>query len=238
MDRDERVQPGACAATDKHLLVVERLGVGLYRGQFDPLPPLPDEPDVVFEEVPVEPDVVGLPDAPPADEVVALGSEVVLTGGTDVVPSEVPSGVPVGSPVVVPGEVSSPDGTLPVLPGNGIGAPVPVPVVELTPEAPPLVLPSPSPLPPLAEADAVLVELSSLTEPRAVLRAGAVLLCVVLGERGAEAAERAMPAPAGLVASVAAPVGAVAVGELTGAGAGAREACRTAWACRAGAESV
>jgi hypothetical protein len=59
-----------------------RLGVRLYRGQFEPLPALPEEPDAVFESVPVEPLTGGLPAEPPADEVAAFGSEVVLTAGT------------------------------------------------------------------------------------------------------------------------------------------------------------
>ncbi len=235
MDRDERIEAGACAATDEHLLVVERLGVDLYRGQFDPLPPLPDEPEAVLEEVPAEPEVVGLPDAPPADEVVALGSEVVPTGGHEGEVLEVPFGDPVESPVLVPGEVSSPDGTLSVLPGSGSGTPVPVPVVALTPDAPPLVLPSPSPLPPLAEAEPLDVEVSLATEPFAPLRAGAVLLSLAPAERVALAA---VPAAVGYVAPVAAPVGAVAAGEPAVVGDGAGEACRAAWACRTGAESV
>jgi hypothetical protein len=58
-----------------------RLGVKLYRGQFEPLLPPPEVPDPVFEEEAVEPVTGELPAEPPAEEVVAFGFEVVLTGG-------------------------------------------------------------------------------------------------------------------------------------------------------------
>jgi hypothetical protein len=81
VDRDERVQARTRAAPDEQLLVVERFRVRLYRDQLEPLLPLPEEAAPVLESVPVELVTGGLPADPPAEEVVALGPEVVLTGG-------------------------------------------------------------------------------------------------------------------------------------------------------------
>lgn len=178
--------------------MIERLRVGLglsYSDQFDPLPPLPEEPDALFEEVPVEPDVVGLPEEPLADEAVAFGSEVVVTGGIEGALDVVPSGVPLEPAPAGPVGVLSPDGTEAVLPGSGVGTPTPLSSgVEPALTAPSTLLASPDPsaLPPVAGVEPV-VELTCVTEPLAGLADEGALRVAGPRDPATAMSERATP---------------------------------------------
>jgi hypothetical protein len=225
VDRHERVQARARAAPDEQLLVVKRVGVRLYRDQFEPLLPLPEEVDPVLESVPVEPVTGGLPAEPPAEAVVALGSEVTLAGGTEVVPGwplAVPVEPSVGSvPVVVPsvlGVVSEPV----------VGAPASV-GIELPPSAVPSV-PSPRPPPPVGGTDSLTLEVSCFTRPTADFEV-AGLVTEVLCECDLVTAVRAGLAAAvgSVLLELALWAAAVAAGSAVDVAAGAAAAaCRAA----------
>jgi hypothetical protein len=224
MDRDEREQPGAHATPHEHLLVVQRLGIVRYRGQFgsEPLLLPPAEP----VEVADEPEAVGLPDPPPAEEEVAFGSDVEVTGG--VAGLSEPSPVPL-LVLPLPVELSPPDGRMPlvvdgvveaVVPGSVVVEPVPVlsPVVPSSP--------APTPFPPVVGASFSAAEVSCATALLRFVPRGACLPDEVRG-RDAMLAERAAAATAGYVCPLGALLLAPALGDAAALATGVVPTWRT-----------
>lgn len=144
--------------------MVERLGirrwVRLYRGQLEP----PEGAEPAFEYVLVELMTGELPDEPPAEEVVAFGSDVGLRVGTDELLVDPPAAVPVELPSLpVPVDVLTPSGVVSGVPVTVVTAPDSV-GAEL-PSVVPLVgsVPSPSVLPPVVGVELSPAELSCLS---------------------------------------------------------------------------
>ena len=226
MDRDEREQTGAHATPHEHLLVVQRLGIVGYRGQFgsEPLLELPAEEPVAVAD---EPEVVGLPDPPPAEEVVAFGSDVEVTGGVGELSEPSPSLLLVlPSPV----ELSPPDGRMPlvadgvvevVVPGSVVVVPVPVPS-PVVPSSP-----VPTPFPPVVGASFAAAEVSCATVLLRFVPRDACLPDEVRGRDAILLAERSAAATVGYVCPLSAAWLSPALGDAAALATGVVPAWRT-----------
>jgi hypothetical protein len=184
--------------------VVQRLGIVGYRGQFgsEPLLELPAEEPVAVAD---EPEAVELPDPPPAEEVVAFGSDVEVTVGVAELSEPSPLLLLVLPPPV---ELSPPDGRMPLVADGVVEVIVPGSVVVLP--APVLlpVVPSslaPTPLPPVVGASFAAADVSCATALLRFMPRGA---CFPEEVRGCDAillAERAAAATVGYLGPLGAP---------------------------------